>query len=130
MGATPALAQWFAAKADHPDALLFFRMGDFFELFFEDAERAGPALDIAVSHRGEHQGRPVPMASPPRELAMGATFGMGSGFFDASGPRNKVVVRKRPMARKEAAAGELDVARAISKRSLQVHEIKGTDGLR
>jgi len=64
-GATPALAQWFAAKAAHPDALLFFRMGDFFELFFEDAERAGPALDIAVSHRGEHQGRPVPMAGVP-----------------------------------------------------------------
>ncbi len=65
MGATPALAQWFAAKAQHPDALLFFRMGDFFELFFEDAERAGPALDIAVSHRGEHQGSPVPMAGVP-----------------------------------------------------------------
>ncbi len=65
IGATPALAQWFAAKAAHPDAMLFFRMGDFFELFFEDAEAAGQALDIAVSHRGEHQGRPVPMAGVP-----------------------------------------------------------------
>ena len=55
-GATPAMAQWFAAKADHPDALLFFRMGDFYELFFADAEAAAAALDIALSHRGEHAG--------------------------------------------------------------------------
>ena len=64
-GATPALAQWFAAKAAHPDALLFFRMGDFFELFFADAEDAATLLDIAVSHRGEHRGQPVPMAGVP-----------------------------------------------------------------
>ena len=42
-GATPAMAQWFAAKADHPEALLFFRMGDFYELFFADAEAAAAA---------------------------------------------------------------------------------------
>ncbi len=64
-GATPALAQWFAAKAAHPDAVVFFRMGDFFELFFADAETAAPVLDIAVSHRGEHRGQPVPMAGVP-----------------------------------------------------------------
>jgi len=64
-GATPALAQWFAAKAAHPDALVFFRMGDFFELFFDDAHRAASVLDIAVSHRGEHRGQPVPMAGVP-----------------------------------------------------------------
>jgi DNA mismatch repair protein MutS len=64
-GATPALAQWFAAKAAHPDAVVFFRMGDFFELFFSDAEAAAPVLDIAVSHRGEHRGQPVPMAGVP-----------------------------------------------------------------
>ncbi|PWS38752.1 DNA mismatch repair protein MutS [Falsiroseomonas bella] len=64
-GATPAMAQWFAAKAAHPDALVFFRMGDFFELFFCDAEDAAPVLDIAVSHRGEHRGQPVPMAGVP-----------------------------------------------------------------
>jgi DNA mismatch repair protein MutS len=59
------MAQWFAAKAAHPDALLFFRMGDFFELFFADAEDAALVLDIAVSHRGEHRGQPVPMAGVP-----------------------------------------------------------------
>jgi DNA mismatch repair protein MutS len=59
------MAQWFAAKAAHPDALLFFRMGDFFELFFTDAEVASEALDIALSHRGTHQDQPVPMCGVP-----------------------------------------------------------------
>jgi DNA mismatch repair protein MutS len=59
------MAQWFAAKAAHPDAIVFFRMGDFFELFFADAEDASTVLDIAVSHRGEHRGQPVPMAGVP-----------------------------------------------------------------
>src|ERR687894_125170 len=64
-GASPALAQWFAAKAKHPDALLFFRMGDFFELFFADAEAASEALGLALSFRGEHQGQRVPMCGVP-----------------------------------------------------------------
>ncbi len=68
-GATPAMAQWFAAKAEHPDALLFFRMGDFYELFFADAEAAAAALDIALSHRGEHSGQPIPMCGVPCTLA-------------------------------------------------------------
>ena len=69
VGATPAMAQWFAAKADHPDALLFFRMGDFYELFFADAEAAAAALDIALSHRGEHGGTPIPMCGVPHHAA-------------------------------------------------------------
>ncbi|MDB5374866.1 MAG: mismatch repair protein MutS, partial [Belnapia sp.] len=64
-GASPAMAQWFAAKAEHPDALLFFRMGDFFEMFFADAEAASAALDIALSHRGEHQGQRIAMCGVP-----------------------------------------------------------------
>ena len=63
------LAQWFAAKEAHPDALLFFRMGDFYELFFEDAERAAPALEIALTTRGEHAGKPVPMCGVPAHNA-------------------------------------------------------------
>ncbi len=59
------MQQWFAAKAAEPDALLFFRMGDFYEMFFEDAEAAAEALSIALSHRGEHQGRPIPMCGVP-----------------------------------------------------------------
>jgi DNA mismatch repair protein MutS len=64
-GASPAMAQWFALKAEFPDALLFFRMGDFFEMFFEDAEAAASALDIALTHRGEHGGAPIPMCGVP-----------------------------------------------------------------
>jgi len=69
VGATPAMAQWFACKADHPDALLFFRMGDFYELFFADAEAAAAALDIALSHRGEHSGLPIPMCGVPHHAS-------------------------------------------------------------
>jgi DNA mismatch repair protein MutS len=63
------MAQWFAAKAEYPDALLFFRMGDFYELFFSDAEAAAAALDIVLSHRGEHAGQPVPMCGVPKHAA-------------------------------------------------------------
>ncbi|MEJ0046828.1 MAG: DNA mismatch repair protein MutS, partial [Rhodospirillales bacterium] len=64
-GASPAMAQWFALKEQHPDALLFFRMGDFFEMFFADAEAASGALDIALTQRGEHGGAPIPMCGVP-----------------------------------------------------------------
>ncbi|PZW45652.1 DNA mismatch repair protein MutS [Humitalea rosea] len=63
------MAQWFAAKAAHPDALLFFRMGDFYEMFFEDAHAVAEALDLAVAHRGEHGGKPIPMAGVPHHAA-------------------------------------------------------------
>ena len=63
--ATPAMAQWFAAKAEHPDALVFFRMGDFYELFFADAEAAAEALDIALTYRGEHRGERIAMCGVP-----------------------------------------------------------------
>jgi DNA mismatch repair protein MutS len=59
------MAQWFVCKEQHPDALLFFRMGDFFEMFFDDAQTAASALDIALTHRGEHAGKPIPMCGVP-----------------------------------------------------------------
>ena len=68
-GATPAMAQWFTAKAAYPDALLFFRMGDFYEMFFADAEAAAAALDIVLSHRGEHNGVPIAMCGVPKHAA-------------------------------------------------------------
>ena len=68
-GATPAMLQWFAAKQSHPDALVFFRMGDFYELFHGDAEAAAAALDIALTHRGEHNGEPIPMCGVPVHAA-------------------------------------------------------------
>ncbi|MFL1461567.1 DNA mismatch repair protein MutS [Roseococcus sp. DSY-14] len=64
-GATPAMAQWFAAKERAGSALVFFRMGDFYELFFADAEAAAEALGLALTQRGEHQGRPIPMCGIP-----------------------------------------------------------------
>ncbi|MGH7042674.1 MAG: DNA mismatch repair protein MutS, partial [Acetobacteraceae bacterium] len=63
------MAQWFALKAEHPDALLFLRMGDFYELFFADAEAGASALDIALTARGEHAGRPIPMCGVPVHAA-------------------------------------------------------------
>jgi DNA mismatch repair protein MutS len=68
-GATPFMAQYLEMKARHPDALLFFRMGDFYELFFEDAHKAAKTLDITLTHRGTHNGEPIPMAGVPHHAA-------------------------------------------------------------
>jgi DNA mismatch repair protein MutS len=62
---TPMMVQYFALKAEAEDCLLFYRMGDFFELFFEDAKAAAATLDIALTARGEHLGQPVPMCGVP-----------------------------------------------------------------
>jgi len=64
-GATPVMAQYFEAKARQPDALVFFRMGDFYELFFEDAQKAASILGITLTARGQHGGAPIPMAGVP-----------------------------------------------------------------
>ncbi|HEY1414247.1 MAG TPA: DNA mismatch repair protein MutS, partial [Caulobacteraceae bacterium] len=63
--ASPVMAQYFEAKARQPNALIFFRMGDFYELFFDDAGKAAAALGIALTHRGTHAGAPIPMAGVP-----------------------------------------------------------------
>ena len=68
-GASPVMAQFFAAKASQPDALVFFRMGDFYELFFDDARKAAAALGIALTARGNHAGEPIPMAGVPVHAA-------------------------------------------------------------
>ena len=68
-GATPVMAQFFEAKAAQPDALVFFRMGDFYELFFEDAQKAAAALGISLTARGHHAGQPIPMAGVPAHAA-------------------------------------------------------------
>ncbi len=62
---TPMMAQYLALREEAGDALLFYRMGDFFELFFEDAKRAAQILDIALTTRGEHNGAPIPMCGVP-----------------------------------------------------------------
>ena len=62
---SPVIAQYLRIKADHPDTLLFYRMGDFYELFFDDARRAAKLLDIALTARGQANGAPIPMAGVP-----------------------------------------------------------------
>ncbi|MFN7642740.1 MAG: DNA mismatch repair protein MutS [Burkholderiales bacterium] len=64
-GHTPVMQQYLRTKADHPSALLFYRMGDFYELFFEDAERAARLLGITLTKRGASNGQPIPMAGVP-----------------------------------------------------------------
>lgn len=68
---TPLMRQYFAAKAEHPDVLLFFRMGDFYELFYDDARKAARLLDITLTQRGSSGGQPIPMAGVPHHSAEG-----------------------------------------------------------
>src|SRR6187455_2796917 len=63
--ATPVMEQYIEIKAANPDCLLFYRMGDFYELFFEDAEIAARALGIVLTKRGKHLGRDIPMCGVP-----------------------------------------------------------------
>lgn len=62
---TPVIQQYLGFKYHHPDKLLFFRMGDFYELFFEDAKKAARLLDITLTKRGQSAGNPIPMAGVP-----------------------------------------------------------------
>ncbi|WP_255449670.1 DNA mismatch repair protein MutS [Shimia ponticola] len=66
---TPMMAQYLEIKAEYPDALLFYRMGDFYELFFDDAVAAAEALDIALTKRGKHLGEDIPMCGVPFHAA-------------------------------------------------------------
>ncbi|MGH6879740.1 MAG: DNA mismatch repair protein MutS [Hypericibacter sp.] len=68
-GATPLMAQYLAIKAQNRDCLLFYRMGDFYELFFEDAVKASAALDIALTKRGKHDGQDIAMCGVPVHAA-------------------------------------------------------------
>ncbi|HEV8391112.1 MAG TPA: DNA mismatch repair protein MutS [Dongiaceae bacterium] len=68
---TPLMAQYLAVKRQHPDALLFYRMGDFYELFFADAEKAAAALGIVLTTRGTHLGEPIKMCGVPIHAAEG-----------------------------------------------------------
>lgn len=68
---TPMMAQYLDIKSGYPDALLFYRMGDFYELFFDDAAHAAAALDIALTKRGKHEGEDIPMCGVPVHAAEG-----------------------------------------------------------
>ena len=68
---TPMMTQYLRIKREHPEVLLFYRMGDFYELFYEDAKRAAAALDITLTQRGQSAGKPIPMAGIPYHSAEG-----------------------------------------------------------
>ncbi|HEC05076.1 MAG TPA: hypothetical protein ENI84_02625, partial [Thiothrix sp.] len=62
---TPMMQQYLRIKAEYPDTLMFYRMGDFYELFFDDAKRAAKLLDITLTARGKSGGEPIAMAGGP-----------------------------------------------------------------
>ena len=66
---TPMMQQYLRIKADYPDTLLFYRMGDFYELFFDDAREASRLLNITLTARGQSAGNPIPMAGVPYHAA-------------------------------------------------------------
>lgn len=68
---TPMMQQYLRIKAEHPDTLVFYRMGDFYELFFDDAKKAAQILDITLTQRGQSAGAPIPMAGIPYHAAEG-----------------------------------------------------------
>ena len=68
---TPMMQQYLGLKSEHPDILLFYRMGDFYELFFDDAKRAAALLDISLTKRGQSAGSPIPMAGVPYHAVEG-----------------------------------------------------------
>src|SRR3954465_10540343 len=102
---TPMMAQYLAIKAEHPRTLAFYRMGDFYELFFGDAEKAARLLDITLTRRGNSAGEPVVMAGVPfhsvegylaRLIRQGESVAICEQLGDvatAKGPVERKVVR-------------------------------------
>ena len=68
---TPMMQQYMSVKVQHPHSLMFYRMGDFYELFFDDAHKAAKLLGITLTHRGKANGNPIPMAGVPYHAAEG-----------------------------------------------------------
>ena len=68
---TPMMQQYLAIKSEHPHELLFYRMGDFYELFYDDAEAASKLLDITLTSRGKSAGEAIPMAGVPYHAVLG-----------------------------------------------------------
>jgi len=101
---TPMMQQYLGIKAEHPDSLLFYRMGDFYELFYDDARTASELLDITLTARGKSDGNPIPMAGIPYHAAdnyLGRLIRQGmsvaiceqTGEVTGKGPVKREVVR-------------------------------------
>lgn len=101
---TPMMRQYLTLKSQHPDLLLFFRMGDFYELFFEDAEKVARLLGITLTHRGKSNGVPIKMAGVPyhaveQYLAKLAKLGEAVAICEQVGEVAKAGGNKGPVAR-------------------------------
>ncbi|MDG1444978.1 MAG: DNA mismatch repair protein MutS [Methylophilaceae bacterium] len=101
---TPMMRQYLTLKSQHPDLLLFFRMGDFYELFFEDAEKVARLLGITLTHRGKSNGVPIKMAGVPyhaveQYLAKLAKLGEAVAICEQVGEVSKAGGNKGPVAR-------------------------------
>ena len=101
---TPAMEQWQALKAENPEALLFFRMGDFYELFFDDAVTASAVLDITLTTRGYNAGKPIAMCGVPAGAASAYLARLiRRGFRVAIAEQTEIVSRgrhsKKPLSR-------------------------------
>lgn len=104
-GHTPMMQQYLRIKADYPETLLFYRMGDFYELFFDDAHKASRLLDITLTARGQSAGNPIPMAGVPfhsaesyiaKLIRLGLTVAICEQVGDpkaATGPVERQVMR-------------------------------------
>ena len=104
-GHTPMMQQWFRIKAEHPDILVFYRMGDFYELFYDDAEKGSRLLDLTLTSRGQSAGEPVKMAGVPvhsvesylaRLVKLGESVAIAEQIGDpaaAKGPVDRQVTR-------------------------------------
>ena len=104
-GHTPMMQQYLRLKAAHPDVLLFYRMGDFYELFYADAEKAARLLDITLTRRGQSAGLPIPMAGVPyhacdqylaRLVRLGESVAICEQIGDSAsskGPMERAVMR-------------------------------------
>jgi DNA mismatch repair protein MutS len=112
--ATPMMAQYSALKARAGDCLLFYRMGDFFEMFFDDAKVAAQVLDIALTSRGEHNGEPVPMCGVPVHSAEGYLARLiKAGCRVAIAEQTETPAEAKARAKREGRASKALVARDI-----------------
>ncbi|WP_336966139.1 DNA mismatch repair protein MutS [Sphingobium aquiterrae] len=105
---TPMMAQYLTLKEEAGDSLLFYRMGDFFELFFDDAKAAAATLDIALTSRGEHGGQPIPMCGVPVHSAE-----VYLARLIRAGHRVAIAEQIETPAQAKARGGKALVARAI-----------------
>ena len=102
---TPMMQHYLQVKMQHPHALLFYRMGDFYELFFDDAHKAAKLLGITLTHRGKSGGEPIPMAGVPFHAAEGylarlVKQGLTVAICEQVGDANDPARGKAPMERK------------------------------